>query len=1161
MSDVLPTAHESEEMVLDPLLHCSSRGEAVDDINVNSQMMKRKSGQHAAPVNVTRCSSFSEDYETAQEDLSSGSGDLDIDGVYFSFCDEPTFDNCDSPKPNRGKSPPRISSEKTRRVNGKLPVTGSSRKNNEHLDLQDSALYCALKKIVGYSEPASEEESDEIDLPSRNTTKGLAKTSSGFRVNSSKRPSLASTRVAVARKSFSVKAIVQRQPVVKVTRLSLSWKQRQKARQILVMSKSDSVQKSSTVIKDELEVDHYDIVSSPGERDEKQEAVTKEGAMLQTPKSAKPLSLSHPNRQFFEEYATPTRFHSVKEPDLSNFSAKRKIAYTQTGVLSSDSDFEATPHSQHTSQKLSSKGLSTDVKHVKNESSLNSTPRLKRKKILSSYSSGEEEVMSPLFLQMQRAEKEAQLRNEEREEASEACNGSVYDKDEETALEVNKTEVQNLTHWGRTKLGKYEKSPGGKGKEKAMKLSTFPDKIICAACEKNIYWKKNKIHCHPRLSVLVCLKCHEKFNQGTFQIEGENEIYCTLCGDGGDIVLCSYSEHSFCQQCIKRISGENYLNYLLSSDDVAFKCYMCDPKDIKRLQDLCEDISYHFKVSLKSTKQQKEYKSRKYVVDSDTTSTKSHDGSSDSHEDSDGGYMPSFSGGCGVGGGVSCGAPSTSSQGGGEGGSKRRGRSSGRLLEAQECIENSSDKGGGSSPQGKAGKETKSSKSVKESKSGRGQKAKSGVAKRARRRGGISLSGGDGSSSSDSMSDMEESSEVNTDDISLSDSSLFEGVGVKKRKNVKAKEQERDREEVHEGDDSNKSDREGKEHGQPSRKKTKRKHRIVVGHLHKSSLGESDFDASSSEDADNDQPQPPKEKLKRRRHSSLDSTSKSRRKRGRLGSTLSSASGSSCEERLAISVLDLGVGGTEGVNSNNELFDNRISEEEGLQSVKYVTPVKLKSHALSDSSDSEVIPLKRTKKKHSSRKLFSKDGHDEKDGEEGEAGPSTKVKTKVYKTRGRKRKKHGDGDSGSSEDFMSDDLSLRGPRLHNKHKRLRITSFLSSEDSDDPEEMLGKGKDKQKKHEEEEEKPDTPNTSWQKRKNIRKIMADEKLAVSTRTAQREEEERLERLKMKAQLLKPIEDSERVILEQDPESKEVKVCQTYCCRWGLLKLAGGHKRHS
>ena len=41
------------------------------------------------------------------------------------------------------------------------------------------------------------------------------------------------------------------------------------------------------------------------------------------------------------------------------------------------------------------------------------------------------------------------------------------------------------------------------------------------------------------------------FNHGVFTIgEDNHEDYCTLCGDGGDLVLCDKCPRSFCKVCL-----------------------------------------------------------------------------------------------------------------------------------------------------------------------------------------------------------------------------------------------------------------------------------------------------------------------------------------------------------------------------------------------------------------------------------------------------------------------------------------------------------------------------------------------------------------------------------------------------------------------------------
>ena len=1146
-------------------------------------------GNHKSTLKTAVLSpAISEEYETAREDLSGAVDNLDgEDDQFYSFCDEPPPTR-NSTSPGRRPHPLR-SSKKAQRRNGEVSVSGGRSVMDSDDSMEKSGIFNVLREITGYSEQSMRVGSGEKEASSFDRAKSskFAKKQTGVHAHYVR--------------SISITSILQHQSVVILTKVPSTQRQLERIRQkMLIELNPDSGQVSPTsevklsatnrgdsggdknskdvavtmemdsgdVIDslsdgdDEnngenvpvtMEIDNDDVINSLSDGDihsDDHEESSRSKEVPETPKSTRTftrhsLSLSLSKKRTPENKFTTPKLHNLSKTVPRMSSAKHKLQLPRrvhvagnmnsSQVLSSDSDFDNTSLLQ---QKRLTPALVNQVKRIEKKGSTPTTttsPMPKRKKILSSFSSDEEEIIPP-FLQKQKAEKAA-ARAKEREEKSPLFNGDVFDdgevENEEEETIRNSEQSSDLK--STKKLGKYEKSPGGKGKEKAKNRgSTLPNKISCASCSKNLYWKTKKIHSHPRLSVLVCLKCHGKFNQGTFKIEEENEIYCTLCGDGGNIICCSFCQYSFCQDCIKRLSGQKHLDYLLSSDDVDFKCYACDPKDIEHLQKLCEEVCYYFR-ALSQRKKPKEYKSDKYVLDSDST-TRSRGNSTEGHEDSNGeggggGGMTGFSGGWSLG--------SENSQGGEKEGesSKRRGRS-GKKGHHQQQEGSSSDKS--SASRGGEGETKNSSKSQRQEDSKKGKaKGWHGVDKGSSRskRGGRSGTAHTGNnSSSDSMSDAGESSEVNTDDISISDSSLFEDVtGVRKKDKKKASERDRRRRGGDKGEESEGSGLDEVKSKEAEKTVKKKKRRIIVGRL----LNESDIDSSDS--GDEDQPMPPKERSKKRKHSSSESMSKPSRKRGRLGNTLSSGSEGSDNDRekLAITVSDSEVGGAkEGYDSSNELFGNKMSEDEGTQTIKYCTPVKLNTHRrLSDSSDSDVVPLRRANKKEVSRKVLGRNSSAEEEGEAVAGETVTKKKGRVYKTRSKKRKKGSDSEAGSSEDFMSDDLSLRGPRLNNKHKRLRLASFLSSDSSsgeeDSGKKKKGKGKDKK-------EEPTTPNTPGQKRKNIRKLIADEKLEKSTREAQREEEERLERLKQKAKLLAPIEDSERVILEQDTTSKKVKV---------------------
>ena len=50
------------------------------------------------------------------------------------------------------------------------------------------------------------------------------------------------------------------------------------------------------------------------------------------------------------------------------------------------------------------------------------------------------------------------------------------------------------------------------------------------------------------LSLSLSQGCHSKFHEGKFTTDEDGkEDYCTLCGDGGDLVVCDGCPKSLCQ--------------------------------------------------------------------------------------------------------------------------------------------------------------------------------------------------------------------------------------------------------------------------------------------------------------------------------------------------------------------------------------------------------------------------------------------------------------------------------------------------------------------------------------------------------------------------------------------------------------------------------------
>ncbi|GAA57019.1 transcriptional regulator ATRX [Clonorchis sinensis] len=118
------------------------------------------------------------------------------------------------------------------------------------------------------------------------------------------------------------------------------------------------------------------------------------------------------------------------------------------------------------------------------------------------------------------------------------------------------------------------------------------DVVRCTACATVLQIAFMPLKVHPVLRVITCKRCAKFYARQSFKQDGAgNDENCRWCGDGGDLICCDTCSNAFCKRCIKRNLGRSALSDLeaLGDDDV-WKCVVCDPSPIRRLQNQCSEV-------------------------------------------------------------------------------------------------------------------------------------------------------------------------------------------------------------------------------------------------------------------------------------------------------------------------------------------------------------------------------------------------------------------------------------------------------------------------------------------------------------------------------------------------------------------------------------------
>ena len=73
--------------------------------------------------------------------------------------------------------------------------------------------------------------------------------------------------------------------------------------------------------------------------------------------------------------------------------------------------------------------------------------------------------------------------------------------------------------------------------------------------------------------------CYDRITDRDMVADDEDgyHVYCCLCGEGGDVVLCDICDNVSCSACITRVCGQLFYNKLVTEEDQQWICFTCNP--------------------------------------------------------------------------------------------------------------------------------------------------------------------------------------------------------------------------------------------------------------------------------------------------------------------------------------------------------------------------------------------------------------------------------------------------------------------------------------------------------------------------------------------------------------------------------------------------------
>lgn len=123
-------------------------------------------------------------------------------------------------------------------------------------------------------------------------------------------------------------------------------------------------------------------------------------------------------------------------------------------------------------------------------------------------------------------------------------------------------------------------------------------------------------------SVCISQECFDRITDRVIVADEKDgyQVYCCLCGEGGEVVLCDICDSVGCIECISRVCGQQFCDMLVSDEDQPWLCFICNPAPLHCQMRIRKRLITAIRLRSKEGKQG-EKKSKRRSLEDDSTET------------------------------------------------------------------------------------------------------------------------------------------------------------------------------------------------------------------------------------------------------------------------------------------------------------------------------------------------------------------------------------------------------------------------------------------------------------------------------------------------------------------------------------------------------------